>query len=249
MLASSRRSGSSLLAAVLLAVPTVAYAGPPFLTDDPEPTETGHWEIYAPQFEAEGIGAEFEGAFGTEINFGAAKDLQLTVGLPIDYHHDHSGFHAGAGDVKVSAKYRFYHNEAAGVQIAFFPGISIPTGGHNFTAGRVTALIPLWFQKDSGKWSVFGGGGYAINPGAGNKNYWTGGVAVARQLSEKFMMAAEVKRSGADVVGGHGATALGIGGILQLKSPFRLLASAGPTFEDGGGKAGFHSFVALGLDF
>ena len=25
---------------------TAAVAGPPFLTDDPQPTDTGHWEIY-----------------------------------------------------------------------------------------------------------------------------------------------------------------------------------------------------------
>jgi hypothetical protein len=28
----------------------------------------------------------------------------------------------------------------------------------------------------------------------------------------------------------------------------RLLASGGPTFDDGGGE-GFHAFAALGLDF
>ena len=30
------------------------FAGPPFLTDDPEPTEKGHWEIFAPLLEVEG---------------------------------------------------------------------------------------------------------------------------------------------------------------------------------------------------
>ncbi len=219
------------------------------MTDDPEPTEVGHWEIYVPQFEADGRSNEFEGGVGAEINYGAAPDLQLTIGLPVDYHHDSGGFHAGAGDIRVSAKYRFYHNEDAGFQIAFFPGISIPTGGHDFTAGHMTALLPVWVQKDSGAWSVFGGGGYAINPGAGNRNYWTGGLAVARQINERLLMAVEVKRSGANVIGGHGSTALGIGAIVQLKKPFRLLASDGPTLEDGGGAPGFHTFVALGLDF
>ena len=47
---------------------TAAHAGSPFLTDDPEPTETGHWEIYAPVFAAEGSGSAFQGSFGAEIN-------------------------------------------------------------------------------------------------------------------------------------------------------------------------------------
>ena len=45
------------LVVLSLAAATPAWAGPPFLTDDPEPTETGHWEIYGPLLETEGSGA------------------------------------------------------------------------------------------------------------------------------------------------------------------------------------------------
>jgi hypothetical protein len=238
-----------LLVLLSLYMPAVAYAGPPFLTDDPEPTETGHWEIYAPALEASGKGAEFEGATGAEINFGAARDVQLTLGLPVAYSHSPSGWTSGAGDVELSAKYRFYHKETAGVSIAVFPGITIPTASHGLGAGRVTALLPVWGQKDFGSWSVFGGGGYAINPGAGNRNYWTGGIALSRQFSTNLLIGIEADRQGADTVGGQGSTSLGIGAIYKLPEPFRLLASAGPTFADGGGNPGFHAFAALGIDF
>ena len=109
--------------------------------------------------------------------------------------------------------------------------------------------MPVWAQKDAGPWSVFGGGGYAINPGSGNRNFWTGGIAVSRQVGKKLLIGLEADRQGADTVGGNGSTSLGMGLIWQLKAPFRLLASGGPTFEDGGGGAGFHMFAALGLDF
>ena len=109
---------------------SAALAGPPFLTDDPEPTETGHWEIYGPLFEAEGSGDDFEGALGTEINYGPAKDWQLTVGLPAAYTHDATGWHWGAGDLEMSVKYRFYHDEDAGLQIAAFPGVTLPTASN-----------------------------------------------------------------------------------------------------------------------
>ena len=52
-----------------------ASAGPPFLTDDPEPTETGHWEIYGPLVEADGKGADYSGSAGVELNYGAAENL------------------------------------------------------------------------------------------------------------------------------------------------------------------------------
>jgi hypothetical protein len=60
---------------ILGLAPATAWAGPPFLTDDPEPTETGHWEIYAPLVEAEGQGSSFEGSAGVEINYGAAPNV------------------------------------------------------------------------------------------------------------------------------------------------------------------------------
>ena len=47
------------LAFAALLAPAAAWAGPPFMTDDPEPTETGHWEIYGPLVESEGRGFDF----------------------------------------------------------------------------------------------------------------------------------------------------------------------------------------------
>ncbi|MFO1256123.1 MAG: hypothetical protein U1E37_10715 [Sphingomonadaceae bacterium] len=226
-----------------------AIAGPPFLTDDPEPTDTGHWEIYAPLLEGEGQGSEFSGGAAIELNYGAARNLQLTVELPAAYSHTAAGWRWGAGDVNLSAKYRFFHDEAAGLSIAVFPGLSLPTASNGMGAGRVTALLPVWSQKDFGPWSVFGGGGYAINPGAGNRNYVTGGIALTRRFGDKLVLGIEADRQGADVIGGSASTSLGAGAIIGLPRPFRLLLSGGPTFADSGGKAGFHGFVALGIDY
>jgi hypothetical protein len=226
-----------------------ALAGPPFLTDDPEPTDTGHWEIYAPLVEGSGQGSDYEGSVGAEINYGAAPNLQITVGLPVEYAHDRNGFHWDRGDVEISAKYRFYHDEAQGLQVAFFPGITLPTASNDAGNPKMTALLPVWAQKDMGAWSLFGGGGYAINPGQGNRDYWTGGLALTREMSKQLLLGIEADRQGPDTVGGRASTSLGLGAILQLKAPFRLLGSGGPTFVDGDGKPGFHAFMALGLDF
>jgi hypothetical protein len=228
---------------------SAAGAGPPFLTDDPEPTDAGHWEIYAPLIEAEGRGRDFAGAAAIEVNYGAAPDLQLTAALPTAFAHDARGWRWGRGDVELGAKYRLVHNDDAGLQVAVFPSLTLPTASAGLGAGRVTALLPVWVQKDAEAWSVFGGGGYAINPGPGNRDYWTGGVAVTNQIGERLLLGVEADWQGADTIGGKGATSLGVGLIYRLKAPFRLLASGGPTFEDGGGPAGYHGFVALGLDF
>jgi Putative MetA-pathway of phenol degradation len=240
---------SQVLPALLAATAAPLHAGPPFLTDDPEPTETGHWEIYAPLIEAEGRGAEHEGTAAIELNYGAAPGLQLTLELPLAYAHEASGSRSGVGDLAVSAKYRFFHDEDAEISIAAFPGISLPTASNGLGAGRVTALLPVWAQQDIGPWSVFGGGGYAINPGPGNRDFWTGGIAVSRSFGENLQIGAEADRSGADTVGGSAATSLGLGATYRLGRHLRLLASGGPTFADAGGKAGFHAFAAIGWDY
>ncbi len=241
------RAAALLTCSALCASP--ALAGPPFDTDDPEPTETGHWEIYAPAGNIQGGGGDFSGATGIELNYGAAADLQLTVGLEAGYSHDAAGWRWGAGDLAVSVKYRFYHDEAAGIQIAAFPGITLPTATNSQGAGRVTALLPVWVQKDSGPWSVFGGGGYAINPGSGNRDYWTGGIALTRQVTPRLLVGIEADRHGADTVGGGGVTSLGMGLIYHLGGRLRLLASGGPKFEDNAGPAGYHGFLAIGIDY
>lgn len=243
------RSGLVLAISVALAAAGVASAGPPFLTDDPEPTDPGQWEIYAPAFDAAGKGREFEGSAGAELNYGLAPDTQVTVGLPLSYALGASGFSADRGDLTVSVKYRFLNDESRALSIAAFPGMSLPTGSTGFSAGRVTALLPIWFQKDAGAWALFGGGGYAIHGGRGDRNYWTGGIALSRTYSERLMVGVEADRQGADTIEGRAATSLGIGAIMRLAPHLRLLASAGPTRMDGQAPTQFHAFLAVGLDF
>ena len=69
------------------------------------------------------------------------------------------------------------------------------------------------------------------------------------QASKALLVGVEVDRQGPDSIDGRASTSLGLGAILKLRQPFRLLASGGPTFVDGQRTAGFHGFAALGLDF
>jgi hypothetical protein len=50
--------------------------------------------------------------------------------------------------------------------------LEVPTGSKSdgLGSGQMQAFLPLWLQKCVGDWTVYGGGGYGINPGAGNEN-------------------------------------------------------------------------------
>jgi len=106
------RIGGAALALALAA--PAARAGPPYVTDDPEPTDTGHWEIYN-FITATHTPGDTSGQGGFDINYGAAKDLQLTAVIPIDLE---SGARAGLGDIELAVKYRFLH-QADGSRLYF----------------------------------------------------------------------------------------------------------------------------------
>ena len=237
-----------LLAGLLLAsVASAAEAGPPYLTDDPVPTDLGHWEIYA-FTAAEGRASVLDGDAGFDLNYGAAKDVQLTATLPLSISHEPSaGWRSDTGDLEVAIKYRFVHDERSGISLAAFPRVILPTAGHA-DHEKTRILLPFWAQKDlGGGTSLFGGGGYEINPGAGNRNFWQAGVAVTQQLSERLSVGAELTREGRDTVDGSPSTSAGVGGILSLSKHGSLLVSAGPSWS--GGQTSYHAYAAIGLFF
>jgi hypothetical protein len=233
---------AGLAAALCPAEP--AMAGPPYETDDPEPTETGHWEIYVfTGFDA-GHG-NIDGTAGVDLNYGAVKDVQLTATLPVDYSHARgSDWWSGAGDVEVGVKYRFIDLPKEGVSVAIFPRVFLPTSK---ASTRTRILLPVWAQKDIGKTSVFGGGGYEINPGPGNRDFWLAGAAVTHAVSDTVTLGGEATHESPDVVGGPSSNSLGVGAIVKLKDPFSLLVSSGPRWS--GGQTNLRFYAALALNF
>ena len=225
---------------------TAALAGPPYATDDPEPTQTGHWEIYL--FGAgSGDHGRFAGETGADLNYGPVPGVQLSATLPAAFTLG-GGSRIGAGDVEIGVKYRFLHDAPGGLSVAIFPRAILPTAGRRFGTGRVRLLLPVWAQKDFGPWSLFGGGGYTINPGAGNRDFWQSGLALTRTLSPRLSLGAEITHQSPDAAGGHSTTALGVGGIYHVAGPFSLLFSGGPAFAHRGG-TGVNAYAALGLSF
>jgi hypothetical protein len=224
-----------------------ALAGPPYLTDDPIPTGPGHWEIYA--FTAgEGRGSSVDADTGLDLNYGPVKDIQLTATLPLSFSHEpHEGWRGGTGDVELGVKYRFFDDERSGVSAAIFPRAILPTSSLAHDE-KTRILLPLWVGKDfAGGTSVFGGGGYEINRGAGNRDFWQAAAAVTHDLSKQVSVGAEVTRQGADTIGGTAQTRAGVGSIVKLGGPYALLFSGGPTWADH--RTGFHFYGALGLNF
>lgn len=234
-------------ALALLGAASPVWAGPPYLTDDPDPTDTGHWEIYA-FTSGEELHSAVDDETGFDLNYGPAKGVQLTATLPLGFSRDPaSGWHSGTGDVELAVKYRFMHDEKDGFSAAIFPRAILPTS--TIAEGeRTRLLLPIWMGKDfAGGTTLFGGGAYEINPGAGNRNFWQAGIAATQDINKKLSLGAEMTWQQPDTAGGTTQLRAGVGSIVKLTDHYALLFSGGPTWADH--RTGYHFYGALGLFF
>lgn len=219
------------LLAASFAICHLASAGPPFVTDDPEPTDYRHFEVY-------GFGAGTRTAGGTggvagiDFNYGAAPDLQLTAALPVEYDGTGGGPSvAGVGNIELAVKYRFLHQETTGWDVSFFPRVFLPAASHDVGNRHASILLPIWVGRNWGDWSTFGGGGCAINPGPDNKNYCLVAWALTRQVLPHLQLGLEVYHQTADARDARGNTGLGIGAKYDVSENIHLLASIGPGLQ------------------
>jgi hypothetical protein len=220
-------------------------AGPPYATDDPEPTAFGHYENYLYTSGAHGDGGT--GAdFGVDFNYGAAADLQLTVVLPLGLEHA-SGAAAttGLGNVQLAAKYRLSHQRDVGWNVALFPRVFLPSISRQIGARHGYFQLPLWLGREFGPWSTFGGGGCEFNRAGTDRNYCFGGWALTRQLSPKLQLGAEVFHRGADAVAARSSTALGAGARYDVSASLHLLAAGGGGIRNATSEQQYSWYAAL----
>jgi hypothetical protein len=239
------------LAMILLLVfgQLTAWAGPPFFTDDPEPADYKHGELY--------IGSQYiqaqDGKSATlphiEFNYGLLPDMHLHIIAPLQYVKPEVGdSQYGYGDTEFGINYRFIQESECVPMLCTFPLIEFPTGNSDKGLGNGQAqyFLPLWFQKSWGPWSSYGGGGYWINQGAGNKNWWFIGWQVQREITKQFSLGAEVFHRTISHEGGEESTGFQVGGIINLTENHHILLSAGRDFD---GPNQFTAYLAYQYTF
>jgi hypothetical protein len=104
----------------------------------------------------------------------------------------------------------------------------------------------LWLQKSAGKWTTYGGGGYWINPGAGNRDWWFAGWLVQYQLLPELAIGTEIYHETSQQVGTGSDTRLNIGAVFDFNENNHLLLSGGPVIQ---GPSGFQTYIAYQLTF
>ena len=232
-----------ILPLALAAAP--AAAGPPYVTDDPQPTDLGHYEVY---FYTAGtvVPGTTAGAAGIDFNYGGVRDVQLTAVVPLAFDTS-PGRHLGPGNVELAVKDEVLHQKSAGIDLSLFPRVFVPSGGTRFGTGRVAVLLPLYAERDIGHWSLFGGGGWQFNPGG--RDFWSAGVAVSRALGERASVGGEVYHHGPDARDARSFTGIGLGATYRLSPHWSVIGSAGPGIENARQQGVVSGYLALKADY
>lgn len=237
-----------LLVCLLLGLANIfAFAGPPFLTDDPEPVPYRHYEFYTFSIVDHASNGTVVEVPAFEFNAGAVPNLQLHMIAPLALFAANPGpLTYGVGDVELGAKYRFIQEKGQRPQIGVFPLLELPTGDsrRSLGNGQFWVQLPLWVQKSWGPWQSYGGVGYVVNHAPGMRDHIYAGWQVQRELNKKLTLGAEWFDQGRATAAARSAQILNAGGIYNFKEDFSLLLTVGHSVHGDS-----HTVAYLGLNW
>ena len=215
---------------IFVLMPKLAVAGPPFLTDDPEPVEYRHWEVYLATQYMHDRDQDSATLPHIEVNYGIMPNVQIHLIAPLIYMKpEGSGSQYGYGDTELGIKYRFIQETDHIPQVGIFPLVELPTGNSNegLGNGKTQYFLPVWLQKSWGPWTTYGGGGYWINPGEGNRDWWQFGWLIQRDINKALTLGTELYYKTANSSNGNDAAGYTCGAIINLTENHHVLLSIG----------------------
>jgi len=232
-----------------------ALAGPPFVTDDPEPVPYQHFEFYNLSLGTAIRGDTQGDAPAWEYNYGIIPNGQVHIIAPLTFDTQAGAY--GYGDTELGFKYRFINEDNNDWQpmVGVYPLVELPTGNadRGLGAGYVRAYFPVWLQKSFGDWTTYGGGGYWLNQGDGtaNENYWFFGWLLQKQVTKQLAIGGEIYHQTSTVAFGatnpvytQPTTGFNVGAIYDFDNDHHLLVSVGAGLQNASTTNEFSWYVA-----
>lgn len=208
-----------------------SYAGPPFYTDDPAPVDFKHWEYYISSINMRQNNFWSGTLPHFEVNYGVVPDVQIHLLLPFNYNYTHPVMNVGYASTEIGVKYRFVKETDNMPQIGVFPIAEVPTVQNaSFGNGKVQLYLPMWIQKSWGKLTTYGGAGYWLNPGTGNKNWLFTGWEAQFDFSSWITLGGELYYHTAPDIESSPSAGYNAGGFINFSTKFHFIFSAGNNF-------------------
>jgi hypothetical protein len=223
---------AALLFLVILTGSKLWAQGPPYQTDDPVPVDLHHYEFYI-FGSADGTPVEMDSSGPAfEFNWGALPRVQVHAILPWGvaaplnnpvYLPSGSGpTEFGLTDMELGVKIAFIKEGKHVPQIGSFTMFEMPTGNADkgLGVGKVWYKLPIWLQKNVGKWTFDGGAGYEVVPQTGYRNFFYTGWLVKKKLNDRLELGAEVFAHGREGIAApqtEASTLVDVGGYYHFK--------------------------------
>jgi hypothetical protein len=232
MKARPNRVTAALFFLVILTGSKLWAQGPPYQTDDPVPVDLHHYEFYI-FGAADGTPVEMDSSGPAfEFNWGALPRVQVHAVLPwgvvaplnnpVNLPSGTGPIEFGLTDMELGVKIAFIKEGKHVPQIGSFTMFEIPTGNADkgLGVGKVWYKLPIWLQKNVGKWTFDGGAGYEVVPQTGFRNFFYTGWLVKKKLSDRLDLGAEVfahGREGSAPAQTEASTMVDVGGYYHFK--------------------------------
>lgn len=235
----------------VLLISSSAWAGPPFVTDDPEPVDYKHYETYLAYETVKTQGGTSSSPL-FELNYGAMPDMQVSITLPYAIASAPGQItQKGMGDVVLGVKYRVLQETADQPMISIYPIYIAPTGNaaKGLGNGGAQIFLPVWLQKRWGNWLAYGGGGYWSNRAPGTGSHWYFGGAVMYDMNERLSIGGEIFQATDQRPVDNASTGFNIGAIYKLDEHNRILGSAGRGLSEIRSQNTTTGYIAYGLNW
>lgn len=223
----------AVLALLLALSSSRAWAqGPPYQVDDPVPVDYQHYEFYI-FGAADGTPVEIDSAGPAfEFNWGAVPRVQLHAVFPLGvaaplnhpvYAPSGAGpTEFGVTDMELGAKIAYIKESKYFPQVGTFTMFEMPTGDFDkgLGVGKVWYKLPVWLQKNIGKWLLDGGAGETVVPQIGYRDFPYGGFLLKYTLSERLELGGELFAHGKEGVAApqtQASTMIDFGGYYHFK--------------------------------
>jgi hypothetical protein len=236
----------------LACLPLDGHCGAPFETDDPSTVAKGHVELlafYQSTLQASGRTGTF---LGLESHFGAFDGVEFDIITPLAFNIPAGqNIQHGYGDTTFGLKYQLLEESDELPLVSLVPKIVLPTGNSSRGLGNggSQAFLALAALKTLGSLQTYANAGYWINNGTDNRNYWFVGAQGQYQLSDAWILGAEIFHNTVQSSGQSPSTGFNVGGYYVLGPYGQVLFSAGHGLQNANQTNRVSTYLGFQLSF
>lgn len=243
------KNAKKLIPFLMVALSNTVFAGPPFITDDPETLENNAWEVNYAASKTWRDGGASAALPSVDINYGLTSNIQLHAQPRYSYEQESGIRNVGFDNTEVGVKYRFVDRNVQNqrIMLGIYPMLQLPTGNRKLgeTRGKTQLFLPIWGQVDTEKWSIYGGTGYRLNQGLNSKNSCFLGLTTLYKVNQDLRVGGEVYAESATELQGNNSSGFNLGGIYNMTTDYHFLFSFGQALNNVQPTNRLSAYVAL----